>query len=62
VEAFHRLLLERNITAVVRKNRGADIAAACGQLAAEDGPGEPGRAAAPGAGIETLTGPGGAGY
>jgi 23S rRNA (adenine2503-C2)-methyltransferase len=62
VEAFHRLLLERNITAVVRKNRGADIAAACGQLAAEGGPGAPGRVTATGAGIETLTGPGGPGY
>ena len=28
-----------NVTAVVRRNRGRDIAAACGQLAAEGGPG-----------------------
>jgi 23S rRNA (adenine2503-C2)-methyltransferase len=62
VDAFHRLLLERNVTAVVRKNRGGDIAAACGQLAAEGGPGDPRRPAAPGAGIESLTGPGGPGY
>jgi 23S rRNA (adenine2503-C2)-methyltransferase len=34
VEAFHARLLARQITAVVRKNRGRDIAAACGQLAA----------------------------
>jgi 23S rRNA (adenine2503-C2)-methyltransferase len=30
---FRELLAARNITAVVRKNRGRDIAAACGQLA-----------------------------
>jgi 23S rRNA (adenine2503-C2)-methyltransferase len=34
VEAFHRILFGRDITAVIRRNRGADIAAACGQLAA----------------------------
>ncbi len=34
VEAFHRLLTERGVVAVVRKNRGRDIAAACGQLVA----------------------------
>jgi 23S rRNA (adenine2503-C2)-methyltransferase len=55
VEAFHRILYDRNITAVVRKNRGGDIAAACGQLAAAG-------AAAPGVTHETLTGPGAAGY
>ena len=43
VEAFHRILLDRNVTAVIRKNRGGDIAAACGQLAAEGGPGDPRR-------------------
>ncbi len=32
-EAFRQILFDRNITAVVRKNRGRDIAAACGQLA-----------------------------
>ncbi len=65
VEAFHRILFDRNITAVIRKNRGSDIAAACGQLAAEGGPGDPrrrGAAVAPGAGIESLTGPGAPGY
>ncbi|MFO0581036.1 MAG: 23S rRNA (adenine(2503)-C(2))-methyltransferase RlmN [Anaeromyxobacter sp.] len=48
VAAFQELLAARNVTAVVRKNRGRDIAAACGQLAAEGGPGDPrrGRAAA----------------
>jgi 23S rRNA (adenine2503-C2)-methyltransferase len=43
VEAFRDLLLARNVTAVVRRNRGRDIAAACGQLAAEGGPGDPRR-------------------
>jgi 23S rRNA (adenine2503-C2)-methyltransferase len=50
VARFRDLLLARNVTAVVRKNRGRDIAAACGQLAAEGGPGDPRRrklAAAP---------------
>jgi 23S rRNA (adenine2503-C2)-methyltransferase len=49
-EAFLERLVARQITAVVRKNRGRDIAAACGQLAAEGGPGDPrrrGEAAAP---------------
>ena len=55
VEAFHRILYNRNITAVIRKNRGGDIAAACGQLAAAG-------ATAPGVTHETLTGPGAAGY
>jgi 23S rRNA (adenine2503-C2)-methyltransferase len=44
VEAFRDVLVRRNVTAVVRKNRGQDIAAACGQLAAEGGPGDPRRA------------------
>jgi 23S rRNA (adenine2503-C2)-methyltransferase len=43
VVAFQELLVARNLTAVVRKNRGRDIAAACGQLAAEGGPGDPRR-------------------
>jgi 23S rRNA (adenine2503-C2)-methyltransferase len=50
VARFRDLLVARNVTAVVRKNRGRDIAAACGQLAAEGGPGDPRRrklAAAP---------------
>ena len=45
VEAFHARLVARQVTAVVRKNRGRDIAAACGQLAAEGGPGDPRRPA-----------------
>jgi 23S rRNA (adenine2503-C2)-methyltransferase len=43
VAAFRDVLIRRNVTAVVRKNRGRDIAAACGQLAAEGGPGDPRR-------------------
>jgi 23S rRNA (adenine2503-C2)-methyltransferase len=43
VEAFRDILVQRNVTAVVRRNRGQDIAAACGQLAAEGGPGDPRR-------------------
>jgi 23S rRNA (adenine2503-C2)-methyltransferase len=59
VEAFHARLVARQVTAVVRKNRGRDIAAACGQLAAEGGPGDPRRypAAPPGASAP-LTRPG----
>jgi len=34
IEAFRALLLAGGLTAVVRRNRGRDIAAACGQLAA----------------------------
>jgi 23S rRNA (adenine2503-C2)-methyltransferase len=43
VEAFQAVLIARSVTAVVRKNRGRDISAACGQLAAEGGPGDPRR-------------------
>jgi 23S rRNA (adenine2503-C2)-methyltransferase len=43
VEAFQDILVRRNVTAVVRRNRGRDISAACGQLAAEGGPGDPRR-------------------
>ncbi|WP_242339042.1 MULTISPECIES: 23S rRNA (adenine(2503)-C(2))-methyltransferase RlmN [Anaeromyxobacter] len=46
VVAFQEALAARNLTAVVRKNRGRDISAACGQLAAEGGPGDPRRAQA----------------
>jgi len=49
VEAFRRILDARRVTAVVRRNRGRDIAAACGQLAAEGGPGDPRRRAPAGA-------------
>ncbi len=34
VEAFQRVLIDRGITAIVRRERGADIGAACGQLVA----------------------------
>ncbi|HEY6908201.1 MAG TPA: 23S rRNA (adenine(2503)-C(2))-methyltransferase RlmN [Myxococcales bacterium] len=33
LQAFRRILSARGVTAMVRKNRGRDIAAACGQLA-----------------------------
>jgi 23S rRNA (adenine2503-C2)-methyltransferase len=39
VQAFRRILQARGFTAMVRKNRGRDISAACGQLAV-DGPKE----------------------
>jgi 23S rRNA (adenine2503-C2)-methyltransferase len=63
VEAFLDRLIARQITAVIRKNRGGDIAAACGQLAAEGGPGDPRRrgAAPPGSAPAPLTGPAGPG-
>jgi 23S rRNA (adenine2503-C2)-methyltransferase len=58
VAAFLDRLVARQITAVVRKNRGGDIAAACGQLAAEGGPGDPRRRGAAPAGTTAapLTG------
>jgi 23S rRNA (adenine2503-C2)-methyltransferase len=36
VHAFQRRLLERGLTATVRRRRGDDVAAACGQLRAPD--------------------------
>jgi len=39
VDAFVTGLMERGVQAMARKNRGRDILAACGQLAAEGGPG-----------------------
>lgn len=44
VVALQEALAARQLTVVVRKNRGRDISAACGQLAAEGGPGDPRRA------------------
>lgn len=35
VEAFQKILWSANLTALLRKSRGADIAAACGQLACQ---------------------------
>ena len=35
LQAFRRILTARSVTAMVRKNRGRDIAAACGQLAVQ---------------------------
>jgi 23S rRNA (adenine2503-C2)-methyltransferase len=43
VEAFRDRLVRHHVTAVVRKSRGQDIGGACGQLAAEGGPGDPRR-------------------
>jgi len=43
VAAFQERLVARRVTAVVRRDRGRDIAAACGQLAVEGGPGDPRR-------------------
>ncbi len=62
VEAFHRILFDRDITAVIRKNRGGDIAAACGQLAAAGRPGDQSRHSPDITGGETLTDPGALGY
>ena len=39
VEAFQAILRKGNLTATIRESRGLDIAAACGQLYAEDHPG-----------------------
>jgi len=61
VDAFLDRLVARQITAVVRKNRGGDIAAACGQLAAEGGPGDPRRRGAAAPPAADLTGPAGPG-
>ncbi len=36
VEAFRRYLLEKNFTATLRRSRGEDILAACGQLKADE--------------------------
>lgn len=47
VVEFQEALAARNLTVVVRKNRGRDISAACGQLAAEGGPGDPRRVRRP---------------
>ncbi|MGE0452326.1 MAG: 23S rRNA (adenine(2503)-C(2))-methyltransferase RlmN [Vicinamibacteria bacterium] len=46
VEAFTRVLADAGLTVSVRKPRGQDILAACGQLHLKDG-GQPGAAAAP---------------
>ena len=35
LQAFRKILVDRKVTAMVRKNRGRDIAAACGQLAVQ---------------------------
>jgi 23S rRNA (adenine2503-C2)-methyltransferase len=47
---FQEALAARNLTVVVRKSRGRDISAACGQLVAEGGPGDPRRTRPPSTG------------
>jgi 23S rRNA (adenine2503-C2)-methyltransferase len=37
IDAFLTILLDRNMTAIVRKSKGDDISAACGQLKAKQG-------------------------
>ncbi len=37
IHEFQRILLERHITCIIRKSRGGDISAACGQLRAHSG-------------------------
>ncbi len=58
VVAFQEALAARNVTVVVRRPRGRDISAACGQLAAEGGPGDPRRARGPAAPLTTPSAPG----
>ncbi len=57
VVAFQEALAARHLTAVVRKDRGSDISAACGQLAAEGGPGNPRRRALGAAPLELTSSP-----
>jgi 23S rRNA (adenine2503-C2)-methyltransferase len=52
VAAFHAALLDRHIAVITRKNRGRDIAAACGQLAAPEPP-----AGDEGAGVYSVCSP-----
>jgi 23S rRNA (adenine2503-C2)-methyltransferase len=33
IERFQKILFENNITAIIRKSKGKEIMAACGQLA-----------------------------
>jgi len=37
IETFQRILFEGNVTAILRRSKGGDILAACGQLAADGG-------------------------
>ena len=47
LQAFRQILIARDVTSMVRKNRGRDIAAACGQLAVQGQAPEDQRAAIP---------------
>ena len=42
IEAFQKILLDGNVTALLRRSKGTDILAACGQLAAKRDASEPG--------------------
>jgi len=44
IEAFQNYLKDKGLTTTLRKSKGADIAAACGQLRAENGENQRGRA------------------
>lgn len=37
IDAFQRILIDNNVTAMLRKSKGTDISAACGQLAGKKG-------------------------
>jgi 23S rRNA (adenine2503-C2)-methyltransferase len=59
VERFVEQLMRKGVQAMARKNRGRDILAACGQLAAEGGPGrKPAKGVLTGMLVRELRGPG----
>ena len=54
VDAFARILADKGLTVSVRKSRGRDIRAACGQLIVDEGPRAPARKSAAQALAEQL--------
>jgi len=42
IAAFQEILVDNRFTAIIRKSKGDDICAACGQLSGEEGPGDKG--------------------
>jgi len=50
VDAFAKILADKGLTVSVRKSRGRDIRAACGQLIVDEGP----RAPAPKSAAQAL--------
>jgi 23S rRNA (adenine2503-C2)-methyltransferase len=54
VDAFAKILADKGLTVSVRKSRGRDIRAACGQLIVDEGPRAPGRKSAAQALAEQL--------